>query len=102
MTTFAVRRWLKHLFTRFGLPEELVTDNGPQFCSHESELFLQHHNVEHSKTAPYNSAANSMVKRLNRSLKEAIQAIRLKGLEMGEAVLTMMLSYKTGEHIDTG
>ncbi|CAH8497738.1 unnamed protein product [Dicrocoelium dendriticum] len=102
VTTSVVLRWLKHLFSRFGLPHEIVTDNGPQFCSREFADFLHCHNIKHSRTAPYNPAANGMVERLNRSLKEAIQAIHIGGSDWEDAVLTAVFSYRTCDHRATG
>ncbi|CAH8582717.1 unnamed protein product [Dicrocoelium dendriticum] len=98
VTTASIIRWLKYMFSRFGLPEEIVTDNGPQFTSHEFHSFLQLHAIRHSRTTPYNPAANGMVERFNRSLKESIQAIRLSGTGWEDAVLQALFSYRTAHH----
>ena len=39
-TSEVVMRWLHSVFTRFGLPDTLVSDNGPCFVSAEYEVFL--------------------------------------------------------------
>ena len=41
ITTQAVVRELKTIFARFGIPETLVTDNGPQFASKEFGAFAK-------------------------------------------------------------
>ena len=40
------------LFARFGLPSELVSDNGPQFISGEMEQFLKQLGIQHVKASP--------------------------------------------------
>ena len=32
---------LHGLFTRFGIPEQIVSDNGPQFASEEFQAFIK-------------------------------------------------------------
>ncbi|MCP3662467.1 MAG: DDE-type integrase/transposase/recombinase, partial [Gammaproteobacteria bacterium] len=39
-TSGRVIRWMKDLFSRYGNPEGIVSDNGPQFTSAEFENFL--------------------------------------------------------------
>ena len=49
---------LRETFARFGLPEQIVSDNGPQFVSEEFELFLQHNGIKHIRSAPNHPATN--------------------------------------------
>ena len=39
-------------FARFGLPDQVVTDNGPQFGSAEIAEFLRVNGVEHIRVTP--------------------------------------------------
>ncbi|CAH8583497.1 unnamed protein product [Dicrocoelium dendriticum] len=98
VTTSTVIRWLKHLFARFGFPEEIVTDNGPQFTNYEFKRFLQLRDVKHVHTVPYNPAANGMVERTNRTLKETIQTARLSGRQWEDAVLEALFTHRTSHH----
>lgn len=49
---------LRSWFAIFGLPEELVSDNGPQFTSEEFELFLSKNGIKHNRVSPYHPASN--------------------------------------------
>ena len=40
-TTFKTIQVLRGLFSRYGLPEVLVSDNGPQFTSSEFDTFMK-------------------------------------------------------------
>ena len=39
---------LKAIFARFGIPDIMVTDNGPQFDSHEMKEFAQAYEFQHT------------------------------------------------------
>ncbi|MCP4700438.1 MAG: transposase family protein, partial [Gammaproteobacteria bacterium] len=65
--------WLEDLFSRCGNPDQLVTDNGPQFISPEFATFLNSHGVKHIRTAVDNPSGNGLIKVLNRVLKYSVQ-----------------------------
>ena len=49
---------LRELLACFGIPRQLVSNNGPQFISREFASFLDRMGVKHIKTAPYHPASN--------------------------------------------
>ena len=49
---------LRHVFSYFGLPEHLVTDNGSQFTSREFKTFLSANDIQHTTTSPGHPATN--------------------------------------------
>ena len=49
---------LSRLFAAYGLPEQVVTDNGPQFVSQEFANFMKLNGIKHIKTSPYHPASN--------------------------------------------
>ena len=51
-TMQAVVHELKTMFARFGIPEILVTDNGPQFSSNEFQVFAKSWSFNHVTTSP--------------------------------------------------
>lgn len=57
-TLDALRMW----FAQFGLPEKIVTDNGPQFTSHEFKLFLESNGIKHVLTPPYKPSVTALQK----------------------------------------
>ena len=48
---------LKEMFARFGIPQQLVSDNGPQFISDEFKQFMIANGVKHIKSSPYHPAS---------------------------------------------
>ena len=55
---------LHKLFASYGLLEEMVTDNGPQFISEGLVIFVKANGVKHIKSSPYHPATNGAVERL--------------------------------------
>jgi hypothetical protein len=53
--TMSTTTSLSSLFSHYGLPEQIVSDNGPQFTSEEFGHFLKRHGM-HIYLAPYHSA----------------------------------------------
>ena len=58
---------LKEIFATHGLPETIVSDNGPNFTSAEFENFLSKNGVKHTKVSPYHPASNGQAERAVRA-----------------------------------
>ena len=54
---------LRRLFSQFGLPEHIVTDNGTQFTSAQFKNFLVKNNIRHTCSAPGHPATNGTAER---------------------------------------
>uniref|UniRef100_A0A2D4P0L8 Integrase catalytic domain-containing protein n=1 Tax=Micrurus surinamensis TaxID=129470 RepID=A0A2D4P0L8_MICSU len=76
-TTERVAITLKRIFATHGLPDTIVSDNGPQFTSGEFEVFLASLEICHILTAPFHPASNGLVERAVRSAKEALERFDL-------------------------
>ncbi|XP_026537086.1 uncharacterized protein K02A2.6-like [Notechis scutatus] len=74
-TTEAVIKKLNKLFTTHGLPDMLVSDNGPQFTALAFEKFLAERGIRHALIAPAHPAANRRAERKVRYTKNTIQKI---------------------------
>ncbi|XP_026530652.1 uncharacterized protein K02A2.6-like, partial [Notechis scutatus] len=75
-TTEAVTKELSKLFATHGLPDIIVSDNGPQFTSLEFEKFLAEWGIRHALTAPAHPAANGRAERMVQFTKKNIQKMR--------------------------
>ena len=64
----------RHLFSKYGLPEQLVSDNGPQFVAEEFASFLKQNDVKHVKCAPYHPPSIGLAERIVRTFKQAMRA----------------------------
>ena len=52
-TSSSVVHVLKSLFSRYGIPETVVSDNGPQYSSQEFAQFARAYNFSHITSSPY-------------------------------------------------
>ena len=68
---------LKKLFAAYGLPQQVATDNGPQFTSTEFSYFRKCNGIKYIRCSPYHLSSNGesehVVQTFKRSLKVAVQ-----------------------------
>ena len=77
---------LRHIFTYFGLPEHLVTDNRTQFTSDEFQKFLRKNDILHTLTTPGHPATNGLAECYVGELKDKLGKIG----DTGESVQTKL------------
>lgn len=73
VTAPAVLRCLVQLFSRVGIPEEIVTDQGTNFTSRLLQLFHRQLGISPIKTTPYHPQTDGLVERFNQTLKKMLQ-----------------------------
>jgi len=49
---------LQKIYASYGLPKQIVSDNGPQFISQKLANFIKINGIEHIKSAPYYLSTN--------------------------------------------
>ena len=64
------------VFSRWGLPQFVISDNAPVFCSAEFNEFLAHHMVQPLKASVYYPQSNSTVERLHFTIKNRLARIK--------------------------
>ena len=90
---------LHTLFSSYGLPEQIVTDNGSQFISAEFQEFLQNNGVKHIYLSPYHPSSNGQVERIVQIFKRAMMV----NTKVGQSRLAQfLLSYRCTPHSTTG
>ena len=67
---------LKTLFARYGIPEILRSDNGPQYASDEFAQFMRSYSVEHITSSPRYPQSNGLVERMVQTVKRLLKRSR--------------------------
>jgi len=93
---------LRQIFAMYGLPEHLVSDNGPQFTSEEFAIFLKSHGIRHTKSAPYHPATNGLAERFVQSLKQGLKANLSSGRPLSQRLGEFLFMYRSSIHSTTG
>ena len=96
---------LRLIFATHGLPEEVVSDNGPQFTSTEFAEFMRKNGIKHTLVPPYHPQSNGAAERSVRVVKDALVKQVLegkKGISMKHRLANFPFRYRTTPHSTTG
>ena len=99
-TTTTIINVLRRFFASFGLPEELVSDNGPQFTSQDFKVFCLNNAIKHTLTWPYHPASNGAAERAVRVVKLAMKKMGSQ-LPLARRLAQFLLAYRTTPHTTT-
>jgi transposase InsO family protein len=64
-----VEFFYEDIFTHFGVPREIVTDQGTQFTSKMMKELTEKYGIKHHKSSPYHPQANGQVESTNKFLE---------------------------------
>ena len=92
---------LPSLFPRLGLPDQIVSDNGPQFTPGVLKSFVKEKGIRRVTNAPYHLATNGLVERMVQSFKEAVKADK-SGRTVQHKLDRFLLAYRSAPHAVTG
>ncbi|KAI7811353.1 hypothetical protein IRJ41_013611 [Triplophysa rosa] len=91
---------LRSIFGRFGLTQQLVSDNGPQLVSEEFEAFMKSNGIQHIRSAPYHPSTNCLAELFVQTMKQALKSTQNKGT-LNQRLNTFLLSYRNTPHSTT-
>ncbi|KAI3775973.1 hypothetical protein L1987_45733 [Smallanthus sonchifolius] len=96
----AVVRFLKKLFTRFGIPKAIISDRGTHFCNAVMEKALERYGVTHRLSTAYHPQTNGQVENANRGVKRILEKTVWKSRKdwsdkLDDALWAFRTAYKT-------
>ena len=91
-----VINYTKVIFSRYGIPREVLSDNGPQFISYEYKKFSQEWAFKHITSSPRYPKSNGFVERNIKTIKRALQ----KSLQTGDDPQMTLLMLQTAPSRD--
>ena len=95
-------RQLRSLFSRYGLPKILVSDNGPQLVSNEFEQFCVKNGINHIPIPSYHPASNGQVEAYCGKFKRAMKKMCDDNVDMDLNIANWLINYHNTPHTSTG
>ena len=92
---------LRSLFAHYGIPEQLVSDNGPQFTSEEFSQFMQQNGFKHIRSALYHPPSNGQAERFVQTFKQSDKASEGDGRSLDHCISQFLFSYRSTPHATT-
>ncbi len=90
-TSAAIINHLKSIYAEYGIPETLVTDNGPQYNSREFKSFCDEWCIEHITSSPTYAQSNGFIERMVQTVKNLLK----KSESAGQDPYLALLNYRT-------
>ena len=99
-TTLTTTQRLRMVFSRFGIPESIISDNGPQFSSSEFEQFCRKNGIRHIRVSPYHPASNGLAERAVQTFKQRFQKHTEGTIQ--DQIARLLFHYRITPHFTTG
>ena len=93
---------LMTVFTRFGFPQEILSDRGSNFTFKVTKALLEQIKVSHLKTSPYHPQSNGMLKRFHATLKSMLRKTCPQPKEWDKWLPCLLFAYRESPHSATG
>ncbi|XP_033761665.1 uncharacterized protein K02A2.6-like [Pecten maximus] len=100
-TTTLTIELLRNLFARHGIPEQLVSDNGPQFISEEFRQFMKQNGIRHSTSSPYHPRTNGQAERFVQTFKQAMKNAKDEKRTLQQKLSVFLCKYRSTPHAMT-
>ena len=98
-TKTCVRALIRHWISRFGVPDDITSDRGPQFTSHMWSELHRLLRISSANTTAYRPQANRLVKRFHRQLNDSAC---LQGPQWMDELPLVLLGIRTAWREDPG
>ena len=97
----AVNKFLKeNIFSRFGVPKEIISDGGSHFCNKPFENLFSKYGVKHKVATPYHPQTSGQVELINREIKTILMKVLNSNrkdwsLKLLDSLWAYITAYKT-------
>ena len=92
---------LTQVFSQYGLPLKIISDNGPPFTSCELKSYFLKHSIQQQKITPLWPQANDEIKRFMQPLAKFIHAAYIERKDWVAALHEFVLAYRVTPHSST-
>ena len=89
---------LDRIFSAFGIPEIVRSDNGPPFNGNEFKLYSQEMGFEHRKVTPLWPKANGEVERFMQNINKTVTTAIIEGKNWKQHLFSYLRNYRATPH----
>lgn len=93
---------MREYFSRYGICQTFVTDNGPQWTSKEFQTFIKNNCIKHILTPPYHPQSNGAAENMVGIFKDKMKKILDNTPNIIQAYCKFLLDYRNTIHCTTG
>ena len=93
---------MMEVFSIFGLPQEILTDQGSVFCSKLTRFFCKTLKIDKVRTSPYHPQSNGSLERWHACLKSMLRKAGRNLKEWDSTLKYLLLAYRDSPHAVTG
>ena len=90
------------VFSTFGIPVKVKTDNGSPYNSREFDSFMKYMGIKHQKITPVYPQSNGMVEQFNRMLEKVVHTSKTEKRNFKQELNHFLRNYRTTPHMTTG
>nr|CAN83448.1 hypothetical protein VITISV_021464 [Vitis vinifera] len=96
-----VLKFLKeNIFSRFGMPQAIISDEGTHFCNKPFETLLAKYGVKHKVATPYHPQTSGQVELANREIKNILMKVVITSrkdwsIKLHDSLWAYRTAYKT-------
>ena len=101
VTSQDVIKFLMNVFARHGVPQLITTDNGPQFSSDMTKLFLDLYDVYVKFTSTYHPESNGLVENRNKEIGKLLRLLGKRNKDWDEVLPSALWALRTTKNSTT-
>ena len=79
----------KAIFSRYGIPKEIVSDNGPEYAAKAYNDFCNRWDIHHNPSSPEYPKSNGLAERTVQTIKRTLKKARKAGEDLNLALLAL-------------
>ena len=93
---------LHEIFSTFGIPKQMKSDNGPPFNGEQYDIFLKHFGVKRRKITPLHPRANAEVERFMKNITKVLKNASANQSPWKRELNYFLSAYRATKHSTTG
>ncbi len=102
-TALSVAEELIEVFARFGIPKEILTDQGTNFTSQLLKELYHLVGIHQIRTTPYHPQTDGLVERFNRTFKDMLKRVLVESTrDWDQLVPYVLFAYREVPQASTG